>query len=156
MSNQINQEMSLSRLSTLVDSYGAHLSRMPEGERGQVETLLSRSREAQALWQAAAQLDALLDEEPATLTPSAALMQRLQAIPAEEGQLAQVIRLPRRANVWASLAAAAALLLGVITGSQQDEGMSAEDDSASLSELGALAFSGELVTDLGQFEGDLE
>ncbi len=107
-----------------------------------------------------AHLDALLAEEPALLAPSDALLQRLRAIPEREPQTGVVVQFPPRARVWASVAAAAALLLGVLTGVQGNQEMLGEqsDDGASaeLSEFGALALGSELVADLGQIEGVAE
>src|SRR4051794_18302954 len=104
-----------------------------------------------------ARLDALLAEEPALLAPSDALLQRLHAIPERVPQTGVPMPLPRRARIWASLAAAAALLLGIVSGTQdnQDEldaltEQSEDSETAELSEFGALALGSELVTDLGQ------
>jgi hypothetical protein len=159
--------MSVARLQALVDSYGANLARIPEAERARVETLLAQSEEAMRIWREAAQLDNLLDDKPASLAPSPALMQRLQDIPVRAARGSNVVELPRRVRAWASAAAAAALLLGVFTGAQDHEddvdasttvvaSSEATGDDATLSEFGALAFSGDLVTDLGAFEGEQE
>jgi hypothetical protein len=168
------QEMSLERLRALVDSYGGNLARIPDAERVRVKEFLERSELARELWQEAAQLDDLLAAPPATLAPSAALMQRLRAIPGGEPWVGRdpareqdnVVHLPRRARAWASVAAAAALFLGVFTGAQGDDDtpnasdhlaqVEASDDAATLSEFGALALGSELVTDLEVFEGELE
>ena len=58
------------------------------------------------------------------------------------------------------LAAAAALFLGIFTGTQDNDDALTEQDeegeTAALSEFGALALGSELVTDLGQIEGAQE
>src|SRR4051794_10901625 len=89
MSNP-NQEMSLERLHALLDSYGANVARFPASEREQAAALLARSEAAQKVWREAQELDGLLAEKPASLTPSAALMQRLGAIPAREQSTSNV------------------------------------------------------------------
>ena len=102
-----------------------------------------------------ARLDALLAEEPALLAPSDALMQRLRAIPERTPQTGVVVAFPPRARIWASVAAAAALFLGIFTGSQ-GESLSEQTEDAdvgALSEFGALALGSELVSDLGNVEG---
>ncbi|MFT3926123.1 MAG: hypothetical protein QM778_26500 [Myxococcales bacterium] len=168
MSNeQTPRKISLERLRALVDSYGANLERIPESERAAVQALLASSETANAAWREAAELDALLADEPQALMPSPRLERRLRSIPEREAQRGQVVvLLPKRANLWAALAAAAALVLGVITGAQHQESAlnarlddvgddaSTTSESAALSEFGALALGDELVTDLGQFEGE--
>jgi hypothetical protein len=160
------QATSLERFQTLVDSYGANLARIPASERAGVQSLLAQSDEAKRIWNDAKELDDLLGEAPASAAPSPALRKRLENIPAREAQDGNVVQFPRRARTWAAVAAAAALLLGVIAGAQEHEDdlapvatLALNDpgpDDSELSEFGALAFGGELVTDLEVFEGDAE
>ncbi len=160
------QAMSLERFQALVESYGANLAHIPKAERDQAEALLSQSEQAQRLWEEAKRLDALL-EAKAALSPSPALMKRLKDIPERAAGGNNVVPFPRHVRAWAPMAAAAALLLGVFTGAQDDEDIvdpsalvlapdEPSSDDMALSELGALAFGGDLVTELGAFEGELE
>ncbi len=74
----IETDMTLERLSELVDAYGASALRWPTGERAGAETLLARSAEARALVARAADLDRLLDMAPHE-APSADLVARIMA-----------------------------------------------------------------------------
>mgnify|MGYP005810166613 CR=1 FL=1 len=74
----IGTEMTLGRLSEIIDAYGASPARWPEGERAAAEALLERSEEARRLAGAAADLDLLLDLAPSA-EPSADLAARIMA-----------------------------------------------------------------------------
>lgn len=72
--------MTLHRLATLIDAYGARPERWPDGERSAALRLLDESVEARHLRDQAACLDTLLDAAPEP-TPSEALLVRIAAIP---------------------------------------------------------------------------
>jgi hypothetical protein len=105
-----DRTMTLERLRTLLDAYGAAPERWPAGERAAAEALLARSPEAQR-WQAASRrLDALLDAAPPPRAASPDLARRiLAATPRRPAP-----RVPRVARALATLvpfAAAAGLAL---------------------------------------------
>ncbi len=76
--------MSLDRMATILDAYGAHSDRWPESEKAAALALLAGSEEARRLRDEAADLDiALGDLQPPA--PSGALRQRLMdVVPAAE------------------------------------------------------------------------
>jgi anti-sigma factor RsiW len=159
------EPITLERLRALVDAYGANLGRIPETERAACQALLEHSDAARALWEEAKMLDGLLSHAPSELEPSARLLASLKALPERTPQGGTLVTLlPRRTWAFASLAAAAALVLGVFSGRESrlqtsDESARVEltsSDGDTLSELGALALADELMTDLDQLEGDAE
>ncbi len=102
--------MSLARLQTLLDAYGATPERWPSSERASALALLADSAEAQALQTAAAELDSALDLIT-TPQPSPELFAR--ALAAAPG------RRPRHVRRWlvvaaVPLAAAAAVALWLV------------------------------------------
>jgi hypothetical protein len=104
--------MDETRLTELLDAYGADAERWPADERAAALALLARSAEAQALLAAARGLDALLALDPAA-TPSPALAERIVAAAARTRPPA-VQRGPGRARRYLAaipIAAAAALAL---------------------------------------------
>lgn len=74
----VETDMTLERLSELVEAYGASALRWPTAERARAETLLAQSVEARALVAKAAELDRLLDMAPYE-APSADLVARIMA-----------------------------------------------------------------------------
>jgi len=70
--------MTIERLRTLLEAYGARAERWPEDERAPALAFLASSAEAEALRRAAARLDAALDLLPAP-EASADLMARVMA-----------------------------------------------------------------------------
>lgn len=106
--------MTLERLRTLLDAYGASPERWPPAERERALVLLAESTEARRLRDAARGLDALLDLVPAR-QPSPVLVERTLA-GAPAGRRHRRHRYARRWRIAAALvplaaAAAAALWL---------------------------------------------
>lgn len=102
--------MTLERLATLLDAYGAHPERWPTAERDAALALLDRSPEARRLRDQAGALDALLDRAPGA-TPSPDLGRRVLA---GAPRPAVVRRRPARsvrAGAAVALAAAASLVV---------------------------------------------
>lgn len=164
--DDVQAPMTLERFRQLVEAYGADFARMPEAERASARALLESSEAARALWDEARALDALLDA-PQDLAPSPALERALAQIPERHAQKGVVIQLaPFRSKAWMLFAAAASLLLGVLSGAQTEDeattwasldsaGEIALEDEDELSELGALAFGSDLFLGI-DYEGELE
>lgn len=167
--NQENSRaLSLERLMELVDVYGANLARFPAAERDAAESLLKRSEPAQKAFAKAKALDDLLGEAEA-FAPSDVLLDALTKIPEKTPQKGVIVQLmPRKSRALSSFAAAAALLLGVVSGVQladnetgfvmtgQSDEPSEQSVALTFSELSELALGNELMSDLGYFEGDFE
>jgi len=100
-------EMTITRLRHLLESYGAAPERWPADERDRAVALLARSPEARRLREAALRLDALLDAAP-TGAASAALIERIVAAAPARG------RRWRYVAAAAPLAAAAAVALWLV------------------------------------------
>lgn len=166
MQNQSPSPLSLERLAQLLDTYGANLAHFPSSEGAQAEALLKDSVPAQKAWAEAKALDTLLGEAEAEAAPSQSLMDALHKIPERNAQKGVLLQfMPKKSRALSSFAAAAALLLGVVTGVQQSEseatyviqtGSDEYSDDLALSELSELALGTELMSDLGYFEGELE
>jgi hypothetical protein len=150
MADTEQPELSIERFQALVEAYGADIERFPQRERAGARELLRRDEVAQRLVQAARAFDAVLAE--ARLELSSSLVERLGAIPREHVQDAGGARLiPLPTARWTWLAAAAAVLLGVLGGHY-----ASEERSGSLSaELSALTFDDDLFDDLAMQEGEL-
>ena len=71
--------MTMDRLNTLLDAYGASPSRWPAEEREAAEAMIAASDAARAVFAAAAHLDAMLDQAPAP-PPADRLGWRLRAV----------------------------------------------------------------------------
>ena len=97
--------MTIDRLRTILEAYGADPSRWPGADRADAVALLERSAEARSLRDEAARLDAMLDAAPAA-APSEALAGRvLDGVPAST---------QRRGRRWTAMlapVAAAALVV---------------------------------------------
>jgi hypothetical protein len=107
--------MTLDRFEQLLDAYGAAPARWPDAERSSAEELLARSVVARERWQAAADLDRLLDALRAA-APSAELATSVLAGARRLPAPRRVVRFALGAAM--PLAAAAALVLW-ITGTEQ-------------------------------------
>lgn len=114
--------VTLSRLKTLLDAYGAAPGSWPEEERAAATALIETSSEARILVEQAAALDSLLDKIPEPEV-SAALISRVRsmAFPAVErqagglfAQLADFLR-PQTPRAWRG-AVAMAGILGMVAG----------------------------------------
>jgi hypothetical protein len=70
--------VTMERFEELLDAYGAAPERWPDAEREPAERLLEQSAAARALWHQSADLDRLLDTEPAA-SPSPGLAARVLA-----------------------------------------------------------------------------
>ncbi len=104
--------MTLDRLRTLLDAYGARPDAWPVAERAAADALLARSAEARALRDAAAALDAVLDRAPA-IEPTAALAGRVLAGTPRPTVVPFSVRRRRRVRVLAGIGLAAAASLAV-------------------------------------------
>src|SRR5262245_34864145 len=107
----LNDEMTLERLTRLLDALGARPERWPDGERDAAAALLARSATARAHRDAAAALDRLLDEAPA-VAPSTALAARVLGA-APRASVVVPMRGRRRTALVAALGLAAAASLAV-------------------------------------------
>jgi hypothetical protein len=154
-------ELSLERFSALVEAYGGELSRFPERERAAAKELLRSSREAQQLLAAASVFDSLLASAKLDL-PSPELERELAQIPARFPQQRSKLRLlPFRTPARAGLAAAAAVLLGLLGGQLNPVDAPSTDSNDSLStgdqaDIAALTFADGLFDDLTTDQGDAE
>jgi hypothetical protein len=158
MADTKQPELSLERFGALVEAYGGDLERFPERERVPAKALVLRSREARRLLEAASTFDELLASarEHVTRVDFETLLMR---IPEQHAQQRTLISLlPFRSLGRASLAAAAAVALGLISGQLGSD--TTEVASAGLSieqaELSALTFGDELLDELTDAEGSAE
>lgn len=101
--------MTLDRLRTLLDAYGADPARWPAAERAPALELLARSPEARADRVAAARLDDALDAVPG-VDASAAIVARVM----RSAPRSRAIRVERFVAVVTPLAVAAALVLWLV------------------------------------------
>jgi hypothetical protein len=148
MAHTEQPELSIERFQALVEAYGGDVERFPQRERTAARELLRRDQAAQRLVQAARAFDAVLEEARLDVSPS--LIDRLSAIPRQHAQTTSVVRLlPFRSARQTWLAAAAALLLGLI-GEYASDGPI--HDGADIS---ALTFADDLFDDLAVQEGDV-
>ena len=156
MADTQQPELTLERFEALVAAYGGDFARYPERERAGAEALVTRSREARRIFEAAGAFDALLRSARAELPPRMELVARLGNIPATYAQTRSVVSLlPFRTRSRAFLAAAAAVLLGVAGGRAVP---AADDDALRVAEadVSSLGFLDELLDDLTLDEGELE
>jgi hypothetical protein len=149
MADTEQPELSIERFQALVEAYGGDPERFPQRDRAGARELLRRDEAAQRLVQAARAFDAVLEEARLDLTvPS--LIERLSAIPQQHPQRVPLVRLlPFRSPRQTWLAAAAALLLGLVGEYASDE---PTHDGADIS---ALTFADDLFDDLAVQEGDV-
>lgn len=109
-------ELTMERFRALVEAYGGDLERFPQRERASAKALALASREAQQLLATARVFDSLLASARDDL-PSAQLENELSAIPFRHvQQRSRIWLLPFRTHARAGLAAAAAVLLGLLGG----------------------------------------
>jgi hypothetical protein len=164
MADTKRPELSLERFSALVEAYGADFDRFPLHERSAAKALLLRSREAQQLLSAAQAFDGILAAARENLaTPE--LEARLDDIPQRFVQeRARPRLLPFRSRQQTVLAAAAAVLLGLVgeryvpqdvlepspTTSAVD---SASLDGSEQTDIASLTFADDLFDDLTPQEG---
>jgi hypothetical protein len=169
MADTKQPELSLERFGALVEAYGADFERFPLHERSAAKALLLRSSEAQRLLSAAQAFDGILAAARENLaTPE--LEGRLDGIPLRFAQeRARGRLLPFRSRQQTVLAAAAAVLLGLLggryvpdealeLGATTDAAQSASVDSASSdateqTDIAALTFADDLFDDLTPQEG---
>jgi hypothetical protein len=110
-------EMSLDRLRTILDAYGARPARWPEDERDAAEALIAGSPEARAARDEAARLDAALDEAVAPPPALAGLALRLRAIgPSAARPAANGARAGGRSVALRAFAQAAVIALALLGG----------------------------------------
>lgn len=160
MADTQQPELTLERFEALVAAYGGDFARYPERERAGAEALVARSREARRIFEAARALDALLRSARAELPPRMELEARLGSIPKVYAQERSVITLlPFRTRGRAVLAAAAAVLLGVMSGRALPADSAVEHAAndgqvvADQADMGMLGFLDELLDDLVLDEG---
>jgi hypothetical protein len=107
-------EMTMERLTALLDAYGASPARWPEEEREAAEAMIASSDTAREAFAEAARLDALLDQaEPPP--PTDRLAWRLRGI-GPRGEPQRVESAPRRSSFAVALARAAVIALAMIGG----------------------------------------
>jgi hypothetical protein len=149
MADTEQPELSIERFQALVEAYGGDLERFPQRERARARELLRRDESAQRLVQAARAFDSVLEEARLDVSPS--LIDRLSAIPHQHAQQAPVLRLlPFHSSRQTWLAAAAAVLLGLLGGEYLDE----EPLGADSADISGLTFADDLFEDL-TLEGDV-
>lgn len=146
-------ELGIERLKALVEAYGGDVERFPQRERAAARELLARSESARRLLEAARAFDDVLEQ--ARLDVSPALLERLSSIPRRHAQQVSVVRLlPFRSARQTWLAAAAAVLLGLLGGEYASDELASSDDVAS-ADISALTFADDLFGDLTVQEGDV-
>lgn len=146
-------KLDLERFALLLDTYGADPARFPDPERTVARDLLARDARASELLEQAIALERALSSVPSPL-PSAALRRAVAEIPLRHPRDArEAAALPLRATLGLAFAAAAAIALGVASGTAVDA-LEASDATAErapeddLAELAALAFAAELDEEL--------
>jgi hypothetical protein len=106
--------MTMERLNTILESYGASPARWPAEERAAAEAMIASSDEARAAFAEAARLDAVLDQAPPP-PPVDRLGWRLRGIGPRPEQIVAAAARPRTS--WmGNLARAAAVVLAVAGG----------------------------------------
>ena len=131
----------MERFSALVEAYGGDLDRFPQRERAAAKALALSSRDAQQLLLAARVFDSLLASARDDL-PSAELERELLQIPARHTQQrSRLWLLPFRSPARAGIAAAAAVVLGLLSGQLGPADVSGDggDDASITSEQADLA-----------------
>lgn len=164
MADTKEPELSLERFGALVEAYGADFERFPVRERSAAKALLLRSREAQRLLQAAQAFDDILASARENL-PTVELEARLDSIPERFLQERTGGRLlPFRSRQQTVLAAAAAVLLGLLGGryapdaavdpsNGADSTELTNEDGAEQTDFASLTFADDLFDDLAPQEG---
>lgn len=160
MADTKQPELSLERFAALVEAYGADFERFPLHERSAAKALLLRSREAREVLSAAQAFDGILAAARENL-PTPALEQRLDSIPQRFAQeRARPRLLPFRSRQQTVLAAAAAVLLGLIGERyapddtlELDAVTQGVDDGAEQTDIASLTFADDLFDDLTPQEG---
>ncbi|MET0286572.1 MAG: hypothetical protein ABW352_18965 [Polyangiales bacterium] len=151
MADTEQPELSIERFQALVEAYGGDIERFPRREREGARELLRRDESAQRLVQAARAFDGVLEEARLDVSPS--LIDRLSAIPHQHTQRAAVVRLlPFHSSKQTWLAAAAAVLLGLLGGEYLDD----EALDTSSADITGLTFADDLFDDLSVQEGDVQ
>jgi hypothetical protein len=106
--------MTMERLNTILDAYGASPARWPAEERVAAEAMIAASDEARAAFAGAARLDAMLDQAAAP-PPADRLGWRLRGIGPRPEQIVAAVARPRTS--WmGNLARAAAVVLAIAGG----------------------------------------
>jgi len=164
MADTKQPELSLERFAALVEAYGAEFDRFPLHERTAAKALLLRSREARELLSAAQAFDGILAAARENL-PTPELEARLDDIPQRFAQERVRPRLlPFRSRQQTALAAAAAVLLGLLGEHYApDDALeldssaqwvdSTSDDGATSTDIASLTFADDLFDDLTPQEG---
>jgi len=155
MADTRQPELTLERFAALVEAYGGNVERFPAHERVAARALAQRSREAQQMLAGARALDALLASARAEL-PSMRLERELLKIPERHKQRrSSASVLPFRSRGRAALAAAAAVLLGVLSGGLSPSEGGDDPTSVEQAEIASLTFADDLfeaLTDEGETE----
>jgi hypothetical protein len=169
MKDRSNNEFNLARFRTIVEAYGADRARWPDDERVAALSFAERSPEAKAILREAARLDRLLDRARG-VEPSDGLLRAISAIPDQHPQTAAPgagpaldaadarpelsgwrLWLPFDAAWKPALGAAAACLLGIVTGVATLEPATAMSGAqvtvANAAETGAATAGNEAETD---------
>jgi hypothetical protein len=164
MADTTEPELSLERFAALVEAFGADFERFPARERSAAKALLLRSHDAQRLLLAAQAFDGILAAARENL-PTVELEARLDTIPVRFAQERAFGRLlPFRSRQQTVLAAAAAVLLGLLGGgyapdllaepaSAPDSAELTSTERAEQSDIASLTFADDLFDDLTPQEG---
>jgi hypothetical protein len=166
MADTKEPELSLERFGALVEAFGADFERFPLRERSAAKALLLRSREAQQLLLAAQAFDGILASARENL-PTVELEARLDTIPERFVQERAGGRLlPFRSRQQTVLAAAAAVLLGLLGGGYAPDGAAEPNtpdsaqltsaESAEQTDIASLTFADDLFDDLAPQEGGMQ
>ena len=78
------KKMTLKRLRTLAEAYGANPARWPDVEQGAAKDFLAKSHDAQKLVKQAGLIDTFLDASPEPSLAEAGLLKRLATIPYQD------------------------------------------------------------------------
>ena len=78
------EKMTLRRLRTMAEAYGANPARWPNAEQGAAKEILANSPDAQKLVKQAGLIDTFLDASPEPSLADAGLLKRLATIPYQE------------------------------------------------------------------------
>jgi hypothetical protein len=146
MKDNREKKLDLRRFRTIVDAYGTDSRKWPEEERDAALLLINDSSEALEIIEKAKQLDLLLDEVP-MMEPSSALKLAVAEIPIKAPSMAskqdalfwQKI-LPLGAMWKTAMAAALAMVLGVVTAVATMEPVVSADNQTGWEDFSGLAF----------------
>jgi hypothetical protein len=150
MADTKQPELTLARFGALVEAFGGDFERFPLHERAQARALALSSRDAQRLLEAARAFDGLLASARDNL-PTVALEARLERIPERYAQERPAFRLlPFRSRPQAALAAAAAVVLGLLSGQLATDagGERSGLDGVEQADIASLTFADDLFDDL--------